>query len=243
MDHPSEERFVELLYGEAGEADEKALRAHLEGCTECRERFESWRGVMAGLDEWPLEAPAPSTAPSPTPPRRIRGGLVWRAAAAAVLLAAGFWLGLAGRGGVDEAALEARLASKLEARIWDELLTHVAADFDESTARLVSVVSGEIARLDSRQATANAALVELAQAYRLQERNNARIATTLLEEFEARREADRVWLSDSMNLLAASAAEGIVSNRIDIAYLASFLDAKSEIIESGSSREGERSIQ
>ena len=235
MDHPSEERLVELLYGEAGEGDEKALRAHLAECATCRERFESWRGVMAGLDEWPLEAPAP--------PRRIRRGLVWRVAAAAVLLAAGFWLGVAGRGGVDEAALEARLASKLEARISDELLTRVAADFNESTARLVSAVSGEIARLDSRQATANAALVELARAYQAQERNNARIATAILEEFEARREADRVWLSDSMNLLAASAAEGIVSNRSDIAYLASFMDARSEIIESGNAREGERSIQ
>ncbi len=239
MDHPSEERLVELLYGEAGEGDEKALRAHLAECATCRERFESWRGVMAGLDEWPLDVPAPT----PSPSRRIRSGLIWRVAAAAVLLAAGFWLGVAGRGGVDEAALEARLASKLEASISGELLTRVAADFNESTARLVSVVSGEIARLDSRQATANAALVELARAYQAQERNNARIATAILEEFEARREADRVWLSDSMSLLAASAAEGIVSNRNDIAYLASFMDARSEIIESGSSREGERSIQ
>jgi hypothetical protein len=86
-----QEAMLDVLYGEADEITERAVRAHQEACAACRDELAALRGVSRSLAAWTL--------PESFRPRADRLRRVWRpllAAAAGLLLALGVSLGLAG---------------------------------------------------------------------------------------------------------------------------------------------------
>lgn len=85
------ESMLEVLYQEADEPTEQAVRDHCQACSDCRGEFDGLRGVRRSLTGWVL--------PASLRPRLARPHPAWRpvlAAAALVLLALGASLGLSG---------------------------------------------------------------------------------------------------------------------------------------------------
>ena len=84
LKHPGTGEWMEFLYGEATAQRKRALETHLAGCADCAAQLKLWQGSARSLDAWALP-PATRVLPS-----RAR---FWRwAAAAALVLLAGFWI-------------------------------------------------------------------------------------------------------------------------------------------------------
>jgi hypothetical protein len=85
MNHPESAEWIEFLYGECTAQRKRELEAHLANCSNCAAQLKSWQGTARSLDAWRLPT-APAAAWLPTHP--------WRwAAAAAIILFIGFWVG------------------------------------------------------------------------------------------------------------------------------------------------------
>jgi len=85
MNHPKREEWVPYLFGEARPDAARVLKEHLRDCPECRQEINDWQRSLNRLDSWKLPAankPRPNFAP-----------FLRLAAAAAVVLAAGFGIG------------------------------------------------------------------------------------------------------------------------------------------------------
>src|SRR5215471_7973508 len=83
--HPEPAEWMAFLYGELDRERQKALATHLERCEPCSAQVEGWRSSMASLDQWP--------APARREARRAWEPMLKWAAAAAILLMAGFAVG------------------------------------------------------------------------------------------------------------------------------------------------------
>jgi anti-sigma factor RsiW len=125
MNHPNREELIEFLYAELGPDRQSELAGHLVACSECRARLESWRRAQRALQEWTLpsrSAPAAQSLPG-APGRRA---LVW-AAAAAVLLLAGFAVARMVAPRPDVAALRAAIAQDVRREFQAELSRYASA--------------------------------------------------------------------------------------------------------------------
>jgi len=85
MNHPEPAEWMEFLYGEATAQQKRELEAHLAGCPDCAAQLKLWRGSAHSLDAWTLPAAAPVS-------RMPAQAWKW-AAAAAIVLIVGFWIG------------------------------------------------------------------------------------------------------------------------------------------------------
>lgn len=86
------EAMLEVLYEEATEPTERAVRDHCEACPSCREELAGFKVVRRSLASWTL--PARLRLGRPVRPQLLERR--WLAAAAVVLLALGASLGLSG---------------------------------------------------------------------------------------------------------------------------------------------------
>src|SRR5262245_44088823 len=86
MNHPTREEWMTYLYREISREATGELIAHLDVCDDCRANVASWQHAMLALDAWQLPT---------AQPRRHRAPLLKWAAAAALLLFAGFGFGRA----------------------------------------------------------------------------------------------------------------------------------------------------
>lgn len=82
------DQMLDLLYGEATDADRRAVEEHHAACPSCREEMAAFRRLRGDLSAW--KAPVPARARARM---RVWPGL---AAAAAVLLALGVAVGVGG---------------------------------------------------------------------------------------------------------------------------------------------------
>ena len=85
LTHPEESEWMDLLYCEAPPARKRELETHLKGCPACAQQIEQWRRTGAALNEWKLPARKSHALHLPA-------YAAW-AAAAAILLFAGFAIG------------------------------------------------------------------------------------------------------------------------------------------------------
>src|SRR5687767_1853861 len=90
MKHPTQEQWMDYLYGESPAPQRAELAAHLQSCPACAAQVARWGGVQACLDEWKL----PDTAKRPA--WRMPAGVKWAMAAAFMIAALGIGFG-AGR--------------------------------------------------------------------------------------------------------------------------------------------------
>jgi hypothetical protein len=83
--HPDATEWMTYLYHEVTPARKQELQSHLAECTECREQLACWSRAISTLDRWHVKS---------AKPERWSWQPVFKwAAAAAVLLTAGFALG------------------------------------------------------------------------------------------------------------------------------------------------------
>jgi hypothetical protein len=54
MKHPTQEQWMNYLYGESAAAEKAGMDFHLEQCSECRTKVRQWRSVMKSLDGWKM---------------------------------------------------------------------------------------------------------------------------------------------------------------------------------------------
>jgi hypothetical protein len=85
LSHPDAAEWMAFLYGETAALRRRGLGAHLAHCQACSAQVKAWRASLRDLDEWVL--PVSGRAARPWLPV-----LRW-AAAAAVVLGVGVWLG------------------------------------------------------------------------------------------------------------------------------------------------------
>ena len=86
MNHPKREEWVPYVFGEATPDAARTLKNHLQECPECRQELTHWKQSVNRLDSWKLPAAAHHPRNSFTP-------LLKLAAAAVIILAAGFGAG------------------------------------------------------------------------------------------------------------------------------------------------------
>lgn len=171
------DQMLDLLYGEAGEADRRQVEEHQAECASCREEMAALRRLRRDLQTWKV--------PVPAGPRRVARVWPGLAAAAAVLVALGAattlggvelrrdaqgWSFRLGRGTAD---LQARLDAQ-EARHRDEIARlqealgrrPAATDADAVLAAVRDIVRESERRQDQRLEQAVALLGERHEAQR-----------------------------------------------------------------------------
>ena len=89
MKHPSQEQWMDYIYGELPKPQRADLAAHLKSCPSCAAQVARWGGVQERLDEWKLPENTKHTWRSDAPVR-------WAMAAAFLIAALGVGFG-AGR--------------------------------------------------------------------------------------------------------------------------------------------------
>lgn len=105
-EHPKHEDWIPYLYGESEAAEQRRLTSHLSECAECAQLVNNWKGTMKSLDAWQIPARSPGIARWRIP--------VQLAAAACILLVAGFGIGKATTPAVDEAHIQKLVAKAIE---------------------------------------------------------------------------------------------------------------------------------
>jgi hypothetical protein len=157
MNHPKPEELSEFLYDELPAARRAEVAQHVESCADCRATVESWRAVRANLAAWKLPA---SSMAARVAPRRATGALRW-AAAAVVLLGAGYGLARMTEKPVDLAALRSDLAREVRQEVRQELTTELTNHAAQQVAwqqDLQQNLVSEISRLDARQIASHVSL-------------------------------------------------------------------------------------
>jgi len=137
MKHPSREEMMSYLYDELESEPRRALACHFEECAPCRAHLAEWRSTTRQLDAY---AVAPVQSPQWKQQRWARPAFA--AAAAAVVLFAGFALGRSS--GVSRAELESA-KQDVEAKA-------LAAGRTEAQRQLQQFASDVGKRLDTLQA-------------------------------------------------------------------------------------------
>lgn len=89
MKHPTQEQWMDYIYGELPKPQRADLAAHLKSCPSCAAQVARWGGVQERLDEWQLPEATQRA-------RRIAPPVKWAMAAAFFIAALGIGFG-AGR--------------------------------------------------------------------------------------------------------------------------------------------------
>ncbi len=151
VNHPDATAWMAFLYGEVPAATQQELEAHLGQCAVCAAQVKQWREGMNALDTWKI--------PTRKPARRSFVPVMKWAAAAAVVLLIGIFLGRqTSRDGAEMAKLRNSVA-QLTARVEQQgqsTLTNSVAAANEETLRLLADFSRQqdARRVADREAVA-----------------------------------------------------------------------------------------
>ena len=147
VNHPASEEWMAYLYNELAPERKREMHAHLAQCGDCGKQLHQWRAGMLALDDWKLPARRPRVMAQPP------ATLVKWAAAAAVVLVAGFAIGRqSSRAAGEVAELKASVA-QLTQKIESDRVA-----ISEQTLRMLT----EYARLDEVRRTGDRATFDLA---------------------------------------------------------------------------------
>lgn len=230
MNHPTREDWMAYLYGEIRREAKGQITAHLDACDECRANVAAWRQAMLALDAWQVPT---------AQPRRHWAPLVKWAAAAAVLLLAGFGFGrglsptpvnaAAIRAAIEpslkhsvEAELRPKLAREMQEKWQTDLATaHVklAAEFrKEAQEQLANVADATLA---AATADADRLLGEFAKTETEKRAEEKQILLTLLKELEAKFLTEFAATRKDLETVAVLTELGLRSAQQEIVQLAS----------------------
>jgi hypothetical protein len=176
------DEMLDLLYGDADAGVSARVRAHIEGCGDCREEMEAFRRVRRDLKAWKLPGDTPRASWRLSFSRPSLG----LAAAAALVIGLSLGLGLSGfearheqgrwafRVGRPDTGLRAEIARQEERHreAIDALATSVAQfRQDPAGERILARVRQMIQESETRQIVLmNAALAEQGQRAEIQRR-------------------------------------------------------------------------
>lgn len=137
--HPTQEQWMDYLYGEMQSAERKALESHVKGCEPCREKKVEFTGTMETLDSWKVEVPQKVSLTAGL--NRFQPVVKW-AAAAALLVTTGFAAARFTQPQVDLVALEAKITQQVATQVQAPL---------ESKMQEASEAAAEMAAAKARE--------------------------------------------------------------------------------------------
>jgi hypothetical protein len=133
--HPSQEQWMDYLYGEMKSPEKKALETHVKGCGPCREKQKEFAGTMESLDAWRVEVPEKVSLHRGV--GRFQPVLKW-AAAAALLVTTGFAAARFSQPEIDVSAITAQVAEQVQSPLEQRMEQEVAARAQEIALRAQS---------------------------------------------------------------------------------------------------------
>ena len=120
MKHPNDEQWMSYLYDEV-EPDERArLSAHLRGCAVCAGQIDTWQVAARDLDAWQLRPGGAESAAGRGREILLQRTIQW-AAAAMILLGAGFLFGRIALPAIDQKKLIAAIEPEVRQQLRQEL--------------------------------------------------------------------------------------------------------------------------
>jgi hypothetical protein len=133
--HPSQEQWMEYLYGEMNSPERMSLETHLKTCAPCREKKSEFGGTMESLDAWQVDVREKHSLASGR--QRFQTVTKW-AAAAALLVTTGFAAARYSQPAVDVAGLQSKITESVKAEIQAPLEKRIE---QEMQARLEAEVA------------------------------------------------------------------------------------------------------
>lgn len=156
LSHPTDEEWMDWLYGELAPDKQSTLQAHLAHCDHCESRLSRWRGALKNLDGWQI---------TPTAKERSRrtwpaalAGLTRNWAAAAILLVGVGLLLHSANSATLRASLDKRLEQQVTAARADLAATFAAATAT-NRAQLEALVAQVTASTDRDRSTDHQAIL------------------------------------------------------------------------------------
>jgi hypothetical protein len=214
--HPNREEWMGFLYEEVGNEDQLRMAAHLQECPACQRQVAAWRGTMAGLSQWQIQAPPRA--------RRRQAWLSW-AAAAAVLLAAGISIGAASRR-PDVASLRAAIEPSIKASIekdiqaqWQGLVEKTVAAQRE---QVLADVRQQIEKTAVDSEDMRKQMAELSRAISINSARDHEEILTAFSEMEAQWLVAHQKLRADLETVAVSTEEGFKKAANQLVQLASY---------------------
>lgn len=147
VNHPSAEEWMAYLYNELAPERKREMHTHLAQCGDCGKQLHQWRAGMLALDDWKM--PVPWLKVFARPPATL---FKW-AAAAAVVLVAGFAIGRQSLKATSEVAELRASVAQLTQKIENDRLA-----LSEQTLRMFA----EYAKLDESRRAEDRGQFELA---------------------------------------------------------------------------------
>jgi len=234
MNHPTREEWMAFLYGEHQAKNQ--MKTHLAGCDQCQAHVAHWKHAMKALDTWRLSA---------APPIRSWQPVVTWAAAALVILAAGFGFGrTVSPSKMDPLKIRAAIESSLKTSLENELRQKFAKDFQEQwqgniadlRARIAADYKNQLqedlekvtgATLTAANAETARLLAEFATSAAVKRTEEAQAIGTALKELESKRLNDYANLRKELETVAVLTELGLRNAQQDIVQLASFAQPNS----------------
>jgi hypothetical protein len=134
MNHPKREEWVPYLFGEARPDAARVLKEHLRDCPECRQEINDWQRSLNRLDSWKL--------PAAKKARANFAPLLKLAAAAAVLLLAGFAIGHSTTASVQAERVRKAIEPEIRQQLRQEFAQMLHDEMDKAeTQRLADFVA------------------------------------------------------------------------------------------------------
>jgi anti-sigma factor RsiW len=195
MNHPNPETWMSYLYDELKSHERAGLQAHLQTCPDCAAKLAEWQAAQKNLDAWRLPRAAQRTRVAFAAPV-----FKW-AAAAAILLCAGFWEGR-----------QASAAARVEIR--QQLRQELAQQFHAELERTAS------ATLAASAEQTRALLANYAAAFETKRIADNTAIVSALDKLGAQRFADYLSLKKDVDTVAVNAAAGFRSTEQQLVQLA-----------------------
>jgi hypothetical protein len=207
------------LYGELGRQERRPLKAHLASCAECRQAVAAWRTTMGQLDAWRLDGPH---AGAPYVLRTLA-----RAAAAALILAAGFGIGLLARKpGPDLESLRKELEPSIRQRVQEEFAAQWQASWPAAQAELQGHIGQQVQEslaqaqayvLAASVAASRRSLADYARSLEATRAADHQVIFGTLTVLEQRRLAGEAALASDLETLATATGDGLARTRQAVA--------------------------
>jgi hypothetical protein len=211
MNHPPSEHWMSYLYGELSPAARREADHHLQGCAECRQRVDQWRGTMGLLDADHATLALPRRSE-----RTVFTGTVVRwAMAASVVLLAGF---IAGRTtGLSPAEVERQIAASRE-QITAELRQRHEEDLQAMAAATVAATAEQNRNF----------LTEFSRQFNVARSEERQDWIAALDTLNRQHAEDLAAVRSGLSALARKTGAGFQQAESQLNLLASYLPAGSD---------------
>ena len=184
MNHPTREEWMSHLYDELSTEEHDRLAAHLAVCPDCEARVVEWRAARKDLDAWQLPAKRARIV-------RARPLIKW-AAAAAIVLAAGFGVGRITSAAADAEKVRAAIEPEIRQRLHRELAQVFRAELEKTASTTLAASTEQTRQL----------LAEFAKMVEAKRTEDNQAINTALDRLESRRMADYVSLKKDLDTVA-----------------------------------------